>query len=104
MQTPLAAHPIATPNPVPLPVRPMCPSGMGHAKRKKRILALSSPLPGVRISLPLIAALGATEAPVSGHRLFAVVAQASRLKSLVWLPGIGQAGLALLFFSECRLI
>jgi hypothetical protein len=32
MQTPLAAHPIATPHPVPLPVRPMCPSGMGHAE------------------------------------------------------------------------
>jgi hypothetical protein len=32
------------------------------------------------------------------------VAQASRLKSLVWLPGGGQAGLALLFFSDGGLI
>jgi hypothetical protein len=48
----------------------------------------------------LIAALRAAEAPVSGHRLFAVVAQASRLKSLVWLPGGGKAGLALLLFSQ----
>jgi hypothetical protein len=32
MQTPLAVDPIATPHPVPLPMRPMCPSGMGHAE------------------------------------------------------------------------
>ncbi|MFN7302183.1 MAG: hypothetical protein ACK5U7_11985 [Bacteroidota bacterium] len=56
-------------------------------------------MPGVGISLPLIAALRATEAPVSGHRLFAVVAQASRLKSLVRLPGEGKAGLAFLLFA-----
>ena len=61
-------------------------------------------MPGVGISLPLIAALRATEAPVSGHRLFAVVAQASRLKSLVWLPGGGQTGLALLLFSDGGLV
>jgi hypothetical protein len=30
--------------------------------------------------------------------------QASRLKSLVWLPGGGQAGLALLFFSDSGLV
>jgi hypothetical protein len=29
MQTPLAVDPITTPHPVPLPVRPMRPSGMG---------------------------------------------------------------------------
>ena len=59
---------------------------------------------GIGIGLPLIAALRAAEAPVSGHRLFAVVAQASRLKSLVRLPGGGQAGLALLFFSDGCLV
>lgn len=63
------------------------------------VLALSSSLPGVGISLPLIAALRAAEAPVSGHRLFAVVAQASRFKSLVWLPGACQACLSLLLFA-----
>jgi hypothetical protein len=56
------------------------------------------------ISLPLIAALRAAEAPVIGHRLFAVVAQASRLKSVVWLPGGVQAGLSLLFFSDGGLV
>jgi len=34
MQTPLAFDPIATPHPVPLPVRPMCSSGMGYAQGK----------------------------------------------------------------------
>ena len=61
-------------------------------------------MPGVDISLPLIAALRAAEAPVSGHRLFAVVAQANRLKSLVWLPGSGKASLALLLFSDGSLV
>jgi hypothetical protein len=32
------------------------------------------------------------------------VAQASWFKSLVWLPGGGQAGLALLFFSDGCLV
>jgi len=32
MQTPLVVDPLATPHPVPLPMRPMCSSGMGHAQ------------------------------------------------------------------------
>jgi hypothetical protein len=36
MQTPLAVDPIATSHPVPLPMRPMCPSGMGYAQRETR--------------------------------------------------------------------
>jgi len=32
------------------------------------------------------------------------MAQASRFKSLVWLPGSGQAGLSLLLFADCGLV
>lgn len=56
------------------------------------------------MGLPLIATLRAAKAPVVGHRLFAVVAQASRLQALVWLPGGTQAGFALLFFSDGGLV
>jgi hypothetical protein len=37
MQTPLAVDPIATPHPVPLLMRPMCPSGVGHAQGEGRM-------------------------------------------------------------------
>ena len=56
------------------------------------------------MGLPLIAALRAAKAPVVGHRLLAVVAQASRLQTLVWLPGSAQAGLTLLLFTNCCLV
>ena len=49
MQTPVDTDPIATPHPVSLPVRPMCPSGMGHAERKDRMKKKSKYKPrGVR--------------------------------------------------------
>lgn len=79
-------------------------SGGIRDRRQKAVLAPASPLPGVGISLPLIAALRAAKAPVVGHRLFAVVAQAIRLQALVWLPGGAQAGLTFLFFSDGGLV
>ena len=56
------------------------------------------------MGLPLIAALRAAEAPVVGHHVLAVMAQASRLQTLVRLPGSAQAGLAFLLFSDGGLV
>ena len=38
MPTPLDIDPITTPHPVPLPVRPMCPSGMDNIEGKGRVV------------------------------------------------------------------
>ena len=56
------------------------------------------------MGLPLIAALRAAKAPVVGHNVLAVVAQASRLQTLVRLPGGAQAGFAFLFFPQSGLV
>lgn len=38
MSTPMDTDTIATPHPVPLPMRPMCPSGMGNIEGKGRVV------------------------------------------------------------------